>query len=975
MRFKKIFLLISLIICISSITGVCANDTTMDGDGQFDFLQTNDVVEDNIQLSGQKQALMQTDNGKTIGEHGNDLDCASGNTKNGNSTVNVGSYTYLQNLIDNSTGNVVLDMDITFNPDYDLSPDNPYYGKINFTNGVLINKTLTIDGNAFTINGNDASRIFNITAENCVLENTNFINGRSPTYGGAIYSNAYNTTINYCNFTNNFGLDYGGAIYFEKMAIVNFCNFKSNQLGRYKVSKQNGGAIYFKDEANVVNSNFVNNSVNNNGGAIYFSLKTNLKNCNFDANTASGGGAAYFASQAIVDNCNFNANHARDCGAVYFKSFANVTNSNFTHNYATLNDGGAILFNIESYAINCTFINNSAKFGRGGAINFNVIGTVENCNFINNSADIRGGAVNFLSEGNLINSNFFNNTGSTGGAAYISGLANINHCNFIDNTAIQNAGAVLIGSSALINNSNFNGNKAKGGSAIQVLNAIIANSIFLNNKAESSSLIITKNVSVINITFEGKDNLLNAIYAKEEVNFKNVTYWGAQGIMNTDDASVFKSNLAAGQNITIKVYYDDVLVLETIEVTDEHGSIWFNPGYDIYFVEVIHNDDLYYSEIFNSTIAGKPDPTIIVEVQNTTVGKKALINITVNGKKNESVTIYVNGEEYFVNNGTLSYIPSEKGSYEVKVVWPGDDYYAHGVKTTSFEVLKNGLEIIIDEVLNDVYVGSPVTFTAHLNANVTGTVIFKIDYVNYNVNISNSDICRFTYTPLDIKNLTVMAIFIGNSAYLDNYSDILHLNVNKGISTFNVANSITVSYNSNKNLVVTLTNSQGKPLSNFNVNVNLKGSKNYKTDKNGQIKVPISSLVPNNYVAKITFAGDNNYKGSSANVKVIVKKASSNLIAKKKTYKAKAKSKKFSIVLKDNAGKPIKNVKVNLILKKITKKAKSKNKLKYAVKTNKKGIATFKIGLKTKCKYRAIINFAGNKYYKAITKKTVIVIK
>ena len=124
---------------------------------------------------------------------------------------------------------MTLDGNITFDVEYDLSPDNPYYGKVNFTNGVLINKTLKINGADFTINGNNASRIFNIISDDCVLNNINFINGRNPSYGAAVYSTASNTNITNCNFTDNIGCDYGGAIYFEKMAYVSYSNFNQTK--------------------------------------------------------------------------------------------------------------------------------------------------------------------------------------------------------------------------------------------------------------------------------------------------------------------------------------------------------------------------------------------------------------------------------------------------------------------------------------------------------------------------------------------------------------------------------------------------------------------------------------------------------------------------------------------------------------------------------------------------------------------------
>ena len=90
------------------------------------------------------------------------------------------------------------------------------------------------------------------------------------------------------------------------------------------------------------------------------------------------------------------------------------------------------------------------------------------------------------------------------------------------------------------------------------------------------------------------------------------------------------------------------------------------------------------------------------------------------------------------------------------------------------------------------------------------------------------------------------------------------------------------------------------------------------------------------------------------------------IIAKKKTFKAKTKIKKYRITLKDNKGKPIKKVKVSL-------KVKGKT---YKAKTNKKGKATFKIkNLAKKGTYKAIVTFKGNKHFKKVTKKVKIKVK
>ena len=186
------------------------------------------------------------------------------------------------------------------------------------------------------------------------------------------------------------------------------------------------------------------------------------------------------------------------------------------------------------------------------------------------------------------------------------------------------------------------------------------------------------------------------------------------------------------------------------------------------------------------------------------------------------------------------------------------------------------------------------------------------------------------------------------------------------IKTQIIAKAVATTYNVNKNLVITLKDSDGNSISGVGVVVNLNGAKTYTTDKNGQIKINVAKLVPKTYAAKITFAGNDKYVGSSATVKVNVKKAKTKIVAKKKTFKKAKKIKKYTITLKDNKNNPIKKVRVTLKIKGKT----------YKAKTNKKGKATFKIKkLNKKGTFKATIKFKGNKYYKKVTKKVKIRIK
>lgn len=184
-------------------------------------------------------------------------------------------------------------------------------------------------------------------------------------------------------------------------------------------------------------------------------------------------------------------------------------------------------------------------------------------------------------------------------------------------------------------------------------------------------------------------------------------------------------------------------------------------------------------------------------------------------------------------------------------------------------------------------------------------------------------------------------------------------------STALAAPKVSATYNVAKNLVVTL-KSNGKALANKKVTVNVGSiSKTLTTNKNGQVSVSVSALVPKIYTASIKFAGDSDYKASSATAKVIVAKASPKLSAAKKTFKVKAKTKKVTATLKNNKGKALKSTKLTL---KIGKKT-------YTAKTNSKGIATFKVKLTKKGTYTGTVKFAGNKYFKALSKKVKIVVK
>ena len=188
----------------------------------------------------------------------------------------------------------------------------------------------------------------------------------------------------------------------------------------------------------------------------------------------------------------------------------------------------------------------------------------------------------------------------------------------------------------------------------------------------------------------------------------------------------------------------------------------------------------------------------------------------------------------------------------------------------------------------------------------------------------------------------------------------------KTATKITASNVVTV-YNKNKNLVATLNDVNGKPIANAKVTLVLNGAtKTLTTNAKGQVSFAVANLKPKTYTAKLSFAGDNNNAKSDLGVKVTVKKANVKIAAKKKVFKAKSKVKKYSVVLKNNVGKPIKNAKLTLVIK---------NK-KFTAKTNAKGQAIFKIKKFTKKgNYKAKVIFKKDNFYNGLTKPTKISIK
>ena len=337
-------------------------------------------------------------------------------------------------------------------------------------------------------------------------------------------------------------------------------------------------------------------------------------------------------------------------------------------------------------------------------------------------------------------------------------------------------------------------------------------------------------------------------------------------------------------------------------------------------------------------------------------GEKLIFNLTANDMLfdgfNTTIKIYNNGSLVktvyaFTGEGWIV----DLGVGEYTAVLSLTDYPDENSSNATINISKGNTTVVINPI-NDTIVGKEIVINYTTNSN--GTVTIKVNGQPITGN-------KFTPTKNGTYNVTVE---VAENDYYTAASNQTTFNVEKLASKITVSPVSTI-YNVGKYLVITLKDQNGNAIKNAVLIVNLGGSKNYKTDKNGQVKINVANLVPKTYTAKITYAGSDSYNGSTGSAKVTVKKAKPKITAKSASFKLKVKTKKYTVIFKDNKNKALKKTKV-------TFKVGGKT---YTVKTNNKGHGVFKItNLKKKGAYIGVITIPTNKYYNKVTKKVKITV-
>ena len=363
----------------------------------------------------------------------------------------------------------------------------------------------------------------------------------------------------------------------------------------------------------------------------------------------------------------------------------------------------------------------------------------------------------------------------------------------------------------------------------------------------------------------------------------------------------------------------------------------------------------------------------IASIGDVYVGADVIVSVSANENFNGVVNVFVGETQVGTINmengqGSLAVGAGNftVGDNVVKVTSAASDEFSEGSAETTV-VVKDKLDPELSISVANIVEGANAVVVITTNSAFSGTVQVQIGDSNYTVDVINGS-GSLSVAGLSVGNYTATATFKATDVFSESIKSAAFTVKPAPVATAIKATAVSTTYGTSKNIVITLTDANGNKLVGKNVKVVLNGvSKTLTTNDKGQVTFAVGTkLAPKTYTAAITFAGDENYIKSTGSAKVVVAKAKPKITAKKKTFKVKTKTKKYYIVLKTDKKKALSKVKVTI-------KVKGKT---YKAKTNAKGKATFKITkLTKKGKYKATVKFAGNKYYKAVSKKVLITVK
>ena len=716
-----------------------------------------------------------------------------------------GTYTDLQAQIDAADDVLDLAYNFTYNADID---------GVNFINGVLIDKAITVNGNGYTISGSDAARIFNVIGGSLTLNNASLINA-SADNGAAVYVGT-GASLNIADSTlsSNVASDNGGAIYTEggQITLTN-CVLDSNDVTNLEsgaFENKGGAAIYAKDaQVTLVNTNVTNNgrSELDRSKGDMINAVINLINSNaaitgglFENNTGIYGGAIIAngdGSQTLtVSGATFKNNKAYNGGAIDISSMiTDISDCTFDNNWVVgpgstgyYGIGGAVATDGSgSFSLTGSNFTGNKATGLNASAGAVSVGldqgcpaTIDGCVFKENTAELKGGAV------------------------FIAGYdddATVSNCNFSDDNTAEIGSSIYNGGNLKLTNNIIDGDSGIYSSGAGKIDTHVW--VIVNDNQDVTVEYYDTIPIVVKIT-DDNGNLIRideptlTIDLGDSWTRKTLTLDEATGFYTMDNYLVDqKSGLLTPSRTTIGKYF---------------ASYNANTNLNSSYITMIKADaslEVTYQNV------SRPDDVVITI--NLT-GKQGAPKISWAATSATPFKVTVNDVEYKVKItngiGTLTIPDLPAGEYVVNASWDGNTKY-NPIEPTTFILKVSNLNVTEFTVntkgkfLSDENVTINVTLLGVNGEGLNETFNVIVNNAEYTVTVSNGT-GSFNVSGLAPGHYSALGIFPGNDNYNGAYATGL-FTVLYPLPILNVTVE-DITYGEDAVINITLTEADGTPL-------------------------------------------------------------------------------------------------------------------------------------------------------------------
>ena len=391
---------------------------------------------------------------------------------------------------------------------------------------------------------------------------------------------------------------------------------------------------------------------------------------------------------------------------------------------------------------------------------------------------------------------------------------------------------------------------------------------------------ISNNVISFNRTLQASGNYTVSISVNDDCkyyDFSNSTVFTVVKVkpenytisINVNNTYVFEDipvviNFPNDANGTLSLSVDNVPINAVIPVVDGVATYTLdNMSFGNHTITVTFENEKYDTKTVSTNVyVAKIASSINVTApEDAKVAHDIIITVSPEARATGIVTADINGKTYIVEDRTIINASDLlEGEYTVVVKLAEDDNFLESTNHTVFIVTRNDVSLVLNNITGEVRVDHPVVFHVDLTANVTGSVIFNINDVNYTVNITESDFAEFTWTPAKDGVVEVSASYLGNDTYYPNSTNTIVFDVYRNPIVFDNISVYDIMVDDIEHIIVSLNESDATGIIVINVN----GSEYDSRIIDGRAVFDVSGLVAGTYNVIAFYGGDVKYLATNA---------------------------------------------------------------------------------------------------------------